>query len=173
MAPSRSGNAPASRGRACGGGGSGSPARACLPGLLRDRTRKPGLPPLPAATIDRVVELTHKEPPGEATHWTGRMMAEAVGISLRSVQRIWAAHRVAPHRVRTFKLSRDAAFVPKLRDVVGGLSGIPCAGHDEGTEGTLAWHAAKPRSSPTSCWTSCWPAVIRSPLSAGTACSTS
>ncbi len=90
-----------------------------VPGLLRDKTRKPGLPPLPAATVDRVVELTLQEPPGEATHWTGRMMARATGISLRSVQRIWAAHRLAPHRVRTFKLSRDPAFVPKLRDVVG------------------------------------------------------
>ena len=76
-------------------------------------------PPLPAATVDRVVELTLGEPPGEATHWTGRAMAKAAGISLRSVQRIWAAHRLAPHRVRTFKLSRDPAFVPKLRDVVG------------------------------------------------------
>jgi transposase len=90
-----------------------------VPGLLRDKTRKPGLPPLPAATVDRVVELTLGGPPGEATHWTGRMMAEAIGISLRSAQRIWAAHRLAPHRVRTFKLSRDPAFVPKLRDVVG------------------------------------------------------
>ena len=88
-------------------------------GLLRDKSRKPGTPPLPAATVDRVVELTLGEPPGEATHWTGRMMAKAAGISLRSVQRIWAAHRLAPHRVRTFKLSRDPAFVPKLRDVVG------------------------------------------------------
>ena len=44
-----------------------------------------------------------------------------------------------------------------------GLSGIPCAGHDDGKEGTLAWHDAKPRSSRTSCWTSCWPAVIRRP----------
>jgi transposase len=90
-----------------------------LPGLLRDKTRRPGLPPLPAATVDRVVELTLGHPPGEATHWTGRMMAKAVGISLRSVQRIWAAHRLAPHRVRTFKLSTDPAFIPKLRDVVG------------------------------------------------------
>ena len=88
-------------------------------GLLRDKSRKPGKAPLPAATVDRVVELTLQEPPGEATHWTGRMMARAVGISLRSVQRIWAAHRLAPHRVRTFKLSRDPAFIPKLRDVVG------------------------------------------------------
>jgi hypothetical protein len=71
-----------------------------VPGLLRDRTRKPGIPPLPAATVDRVVELTLAEPPGEATHWTGRAMARAVGVSLRSVQRIWRAHRLAPHRVR-------------------------------------------------------------------------
>ena len=46
-------------------------------GLLRDKTRKPGLPPLPSALIDRVVELTLAEPPGEATHWTGRAMAAA------------------------------------------------------------------------------------------------
>jgi transposase len=88
-------------------------------GLLRDRSRRPGIPPLPAATVDRVVGLTLAEPPGEATHWTGRMMAEAAGISLRSVQRIWKAHRLVPHRVRTFKLSKDPAFVAKLRDVVG------------------------------------------------------
>src|SRR5919108_1606803 len=88
-------------------------------GLLRDKTRKPGRAPLPATTVDRVVELTLKEPPGETTHWTGRAMAKAAGVSLRSVQRIWAAHRLAPHRVRTFKLSTDPAFVAKLRDVVG------------------------------------------------------
>jgi transposase len=94
-------------------------AREGVAGLLRDKTRKPGTPPLPAATVDRVVELTLTEPPGETTHWTGRAMAEAAGISLRSVQRIWRAHRLTPHRVRTFKLSRDPAFVSKLRDVVG------------------------------------------------------
>jgi hypothetical protein len=88
-------------------------------GLLRDKTRKPGTPPLPPAVVDRVVGLTLGEPPGEVTHWTGRMMARAAGVSLRSVQRIWAAHRLAPHRVRTFKLSRDPAFVSKLHDVVG------------------------------------------------------
>ena len=88
-------------------------------GLLRDKTRKPGLPPLPPTVIDRVVELTLAEPPGEATHWTGRAMAAASGISLRSVQRIWAAHGLQPHRVRRFKLSQDPAFAAKLRDVVG------------------------------------------------------
>ena len=88
-------------------------------GLLRDKTRKPGLPPLPPTVIDQVVKLTLAEPPGEATHWTGRAMAAASGISLRSVQRIWAAHGLQPHRVRRFKLSQDPAFAAKLRDVVG------------------------------------------------------
>lgn len=90
-----------------------------LPGLLRDKTLKPGKQPLPATMIERVVELTLKEPPGEETHWTGRTMAKAAEVSLRSVQRNWKAHRLGPHRVRTFKLSKDPAFVPKLRDVVG------------------------------------------------------
>jgi len=88
-------------------------------GLLHDKTRKPGLPPLPSALVDHVVALTLAEPPGETTHWTGRAMAAASGISLRSVQRIWAAHGLQPHRVRRFKLSQDPAFAAKLRDVVG------------------------------------------------------
>ena len=87
--------------------------------VARQDAAKPGLPPLPSALIDRVVELTLAEPPGEATHWTGRAMAAASGISLRSVQRIWAAHGLQPHRVRRFKLSQDPAFATKLRDVVG------------------------------------------------------
>src|SRR5215469_3253428 len=88
-------------------------------GLLRDMSRKPGLPPLPPALVDRVVALTLAEPPGETTHWTGRAMAATTGVSLRSVQRIWAAHGLQPHRVRRFKLSQDPAFAAKLRDVVG------------------------------------------------------
>src|SRR5436305_2860782 len=88
-------------------------------GLLRDRTRPPRVPPLSQATIDRVVALTPTEPPGEATHWTAAAMAAATGISLSSVQRIRRAHKLRPHRVRTFKLSRDPAFAAKLRDIVG------------------------------------------------------
>jgi transposase len=88
-------------------------------GLLRDKTRPPGTPPLPKETVERVVELTRQAPPGEVTHWTGRAMAKAVGISLGAVQGIWKAHGLLPHRVRTFKLSRDPEFISKLRDVVG------------------------------------------------------
>lgn len=88
-------------------------------GLLRDKTRPPGKAPLPEEMVARVVELTLGEPPHEATHWSGRMMAEAAGISLRSVQRIWAAHNLQPHRLRSFKLSRDPQFAERLLDVVG------------------------------------------------------
>jgi Homeodomain-like domain len=88
-------------------------------GLTRDKTRKPGEPPLPAATVQRVVDLALSAPPGEASHWTGRMLAKAAGVSLRSVQRILEAHQLAPHRIRTFKLSNDPKFAEKLKDIVG------------------------------------------------------
>src|SRR5580693_1987473 len=88
-------------------------------GLLRDKTRKPGKPPLPPNTVQRVVDLALGPPPGESTHWTGRELAKAAGVSLRSVQRILEAHQLAPHRIRTFKLSKDPEFVEKLRDIVG------------------------------------------------------
>ena len=94
-------------------------AEAGVDGLLRDRTRKPGKPALGEAVAHRVVALTCAEPPGEATHWTGRAMAKAAGLSLRSVQRIWAAHQLQPHRLRTFKRSRDPAFAAKLEAIVG------------------------------------------------------
>ena len=88
-------------------------------GLLRDKTRPPGKPRLPDETVRRVLDLTLSEPLGETTHWTGRMMARASGVSLRSVQRIWAAHGLEPHRIRTFKLSRDPQLAERLKDVVG------------------------------------------------------
>ena len=88
-------------------------------GLLRDKTRPGRIAPLDQATIDLVLKLTDQPPPGETTHWTGRAMAKAVGISVSSVHRLWRAHGLQPHRVRQFKLSRDPAFIPKLRDIVG------------------------------------------------------
>jgi len=88
-------------------------------GLLHDKTRKPGKPPIPAGTVARVVALTCGEPPPGVTHWTGRAMAKIAGISLRSVQRIWDAHQLQPHRLRSFKRSRDPRFAEKMADVVG------------------------------------------------------
>jgi transposase len=94
-------------------------AEAGVEGLLRDKTRKPGKPPIAADKAAQVVALTCTEPPHQATHWTGRAMAKTMGISLRSVQRIWQAHQLQPHRIRTFKRSRDPSFAAKLTDIVG------------------------------------------------------
>src|SRR5271154_2740237 len=88
-------------------------------GLTRDKTRPSRLPPLPAATVDRVVALTNQAPPQEATHWTAPAMAQAAGVSPSSVRRIWTRHGLQPHRVRSFKLSNDPQFAAKLKAVVG------------------------------------------------------
>src|SRR6202040_552967 len=67
----------------------------------------------------RVVALTLAGPPPTASHWTGSGMAKAAGISVSSVQRIWRAHGLQPHRVRQFKLSNDPQFAAKLHEIVG------------------------------------------------------
>ncbi len=90
-----------------------------IEGLKRDATRPGRKPPLDAALIARVVEMTlHETPPG-ATHWSVRKMGRAVGLSHSSVQRIWRAHGLKPHLTKTFKLSNDKRFVEKVRDIVG------------------------------------------------------
>src|SRR5882762_10028734 len=93
--------------------------QAGVDGLLRDKTRPSRIPPLGAEVAARVVALTQTDPLGETTHWTAGMMAKAAGISVSSVQRIWRAHGLQPHRVRQFKLSTDPQFAAKVRDIVG------------------------------------------------------
>ena len=88
-------------------------------GLLRDKTRPPAIAPLDAALVDKVVALTLEPPSHEATHWTVRAMAKAIGIPASSVVKIWHDHGLAPHRWRSFKLSDDKAFAEKSHDVVG------------------------------------------------------
>ena len=76
-------------------------------------------PTISAAKVKAIVAATTQTtPPGE-THWSCRTMARAQGVSPATVQRIWDAHGLAPHRARTFKLSRDPLFSEKLSDVVG------------------------------------------------------
>ena len=69
--------------------------------------------------VKRVVRMTLEQTPANATHWSTRTMAQAASISEASVRRIWRAHGLKPHLVRTFKLSRDPEFVEKLEDIVG------------------------------------------------------
>jgi putative transposase len=71
---------------------------------------------------ERVMALIHKtlqQQPSDATHWSTRSMARAVGVSNATVQRIWSTFGLQPHRQRTFKLSNDPYFAEKVRDIVG------------------------------------------------------
>ena len=97
-------------------------AESGVEGLLRDKTRKPGKAPIAAEITARVVALTCTEPPHQATQWTGRAMAKAIGISVGSVQRIWRAHKLQPHRLRTFKRSRDPSFAASSPTSSGSIS---------------------------------------------------
>jgi transposase len=74
---------------------------------------------LPKAKVDAIIDMTLHSKPKGATHWSCRSMAKAAGISPASVQRIWRAHGLQPHRIETFKLSTDPHFIEKLTDVVG------------------------------------------------------
>ena len=88
-------------------------------GLLKDATRPSRVKPLTPRKIKQVVHMTLHESPPKATHWSVRSMATAVDISHSSVQRIWRAHGLKPHLVKTFKISRDRNFAAKVEDVVG------------------------------------------------------
>jgi transposase len=69
--------------------------------------------------IEQIVTRTLETQPANATHWSTRDMARASGVSASTVQRIWRAFSLQPHRVETFKLSTDPQFVEKVRDIVG------------------------------------------------------
>jgi transposase len=69
--------------------------------------------------IEAVIVRTLESLPPDATHWSSRGMAKASGLSVSTVQRIWRAFGLQPHRLETFKLSTDPDFVAKVRDVVG------------------------------------------------------
>ncbi len=87
--------------------------------LTRIRSGRGRKPRISAKTIRAIVEATlHRKPKG-ATHWSCRTMAKAHNVSPATVQRIWDAHGLQPHRSETFKLSRDPQFVEKLTDIVG------------------------------------------------------
>lgn len=86
---------------------------------LRDEPRSGTPRTLEDERIEAVIVRTLETLPPDATHWSSRSMARASGVSISSVQRIWRAFGLQPHRLETFKLSTDPDFVAKVRDVVG------------------------------------------------------
>ena len=94
-------------------------AESRLAGIEKDQTR-PGRPRKDRAALEKkVIELTTQTTPRNATHWSTRTLAEKLGVDHVFVHRVWKAHGLQPHRVRTFKLSNDPLFVEKVHDVVG------------------------------------------------------
>jgi transposase len=90
-----------------------------MAGLQQDAARPGRTPTITASVVRRVVNMTTRQKPANATHWSTRSMARAAGISEASVRRIWHSHGLKPHRVESFKISNDPEFVEKLEDIVG------------------------------------------------------
>jgi transposase len=89
-----------------------------LDGLSDDP--RPGQPrKITDAQVEEVIVKTLETTPKDATHWSTRSMAEAVGLNQSAVHRIWKAFGLQPHRQETWKLSKDPLFIDKVRDVVG------------------------------------------------------
>jgi transposase len=87
-------------------------------GVVEEAAR-PGRPPrLDPQKIQRVLQDVVR-PPAHRRRWSCRSMARHAGLSKASVQRLWAANDLKPHRTRTFKLSNDPAFEAKFWDVIG------------------------------------------------------
>jgi transposase len=89
-----------------------------LDGLLDEP--RPGAPrQITDDQVERIVATTLESLPRDATHWSTRSLAKATGMSQSAISRIWRAFGLKPHRVETFKLSKDPLFVDKVRDIVG------------------------------------------------------
>lgn len=86
---------------------------------LRDEARSGAPRTVDDARVEAVLVRTLESLPDDATHWSSRGMARASGVSTSTVQRIWRAFGLQPHRFETFKLSSDPDFVGKVRDIVG------------------------------------------------------
>jgi len=100
--------------------------------LWRNRFRQQGLqslweiasgrgrkPSYGGEKIQQIIDTTLQSKPKGRTQWSCRLLARHLGVSKSTVNNVWRSHNLKPHRVKTFKLSRDPHFLQKLTDVVG------------------------------------------------------
>jgi len=90
-----------------------------LTGIVQDAPRGGRPPQARQALAARIVKTTTQTSPRAATHWSLRTLAQHLGTNPALVHRVWKAHGLTPHLVRTFTLSKDPHFLEKLDDVVG------------------------------------------------------
>jgi len=88
-------------------------------GIQKDAPRGGRRPKLRDRMVRKIIETTTQQTPRDATHWSARTLAQFLGIDKMMVHRVWRAHGLKPHRVKTFKVSNDPQFVEKLTDIVG------------------------------------------------------
>jgi transposase len=88
-------------------------------GALGDAPRSGQPRKLTDAKVEAVITRNLETRPKNATHWSTRTMAEASGLNQNAIVRIWRAFGLKPHLQENFKLSIDAFFVEKVRDIVG------------------------------------------------------
>jgi len=69
--------------------------------------------------VESIVIQTLESTPRGQTHWSTRGLAQASGLSRMTINRIWHAFGLQPHRTDTFKLSPDPQLIEKVRDIVG------------------------------------------------------
>ena len=89
-----------------------------LPGL-QDAPGRGRKETIPAATVEAIITKATQRPAFKAKRWSNRTMARATGVSPSTVNRIWRKNEIKPHRVETFKISRDPKFEEKFWDVIG------------------------------------------------------
>jgi len=90
-----------------------------LSGIEKDAPRGGRKPTVREGVARKIVEATTQRTPKSATHWSTRTLAAELGVDKMMVQRVWKAHQLKPHRIKTFKLSNDRRFIEKMTDVVG------------------------------------------------------
>jgi transposase len=88
-------------------------------GIESDAPRSGRKPIISAERVQHIIDKTTQETPVGQTHWSQHSMSEATGVSPSTVSRIWRAHGLKPHLVKTFKVSNDPLFAQKLHDIVG------------------------------------------------------
>ena len=82
-------------------------AKGGLPAILKDKSRPGRIPPVSAAVVSKIIQLTTTAKRAGATHWSRASMAREADVSESTGGRIWAAHGLKPHQFKSFKLTND------------------------------------------------------------------